>query len=128
MFGQILSLVKKDDLDNSHKANRAHPRRAGDCCVAMINDKMYPLENWSVGGLLAVVDDRKFSLNQECKVKLRFKLRDEMIDIEHRGKVIRKGDNKIALTFPPMPKKNETLIQKIIDDFVAQRFAESQHI
>lgn len=124
MLKQLLDSMKTEP--QAVKANRQHARRAGDRCVVLVNGKMHPIENWSSGGLLFVGDDRLFALGQDCDVTLKFKLRDDMINIEHKGAIVRKSDGKIAVRFAPISKKIQASFQQVVDDFVSQRFAESQ--
>jgi hypothetical protein len=110
------------------KSKREFARRAGDHCVSIVNGKMYPVENWSEGGVLIAGDERMFGLNDDHDVVLKFKLRDEVLDITHTGKIIRKGAGYIALRFAPLSQTAQSGFQKVIDDFLAQSFSDSQLI
>ncbi|MDH5722954.1 MAG: PilZ domain-containing protein [Alphaproteobacteria bacterium] len=127
MFGKLFSSspeVEKE-ITRQNKSQRTHPRRAGDKCVTLIDGKMYPIENWSNGGMLIAADERLFAIEQDCDVTLKFKLRNEMINIPHKAKVVRKSSNKIGMQFAPINKKIQSEFQKVVDDFVSQRFADS---
>ena len=126
MFKTLMSALKHEETPVKTMANRQHPRRAGDRCVALVNGKMHPVENWSSGGMLFAADDKLFGIDQDCDVTLKFKLRDQIINVTHKGTVVRKAENKIALEFAPIPKDVQTSFQQVVDDFVAQKFAESQ--
>ena len=76
--------------------------------------------------MLITADERIFAIGQDCKFTLKFKLRDEMMEIDHKAKVIRKSPNKIALQYLPLTKDAQSSFQKVVDDYVSQRFAESQ--
>lgn len=89
---------------------------------------MHPVENWSNGGLLMTADERLYGKGQDCTFTLKFKLRDEMIEIDHNAKVARKSPNKIALEFLPLTRAAQSGFQKVVDDYVSQRFAESQSV
>lgn len=128
MFGKIISAFAKEDPKEARHISRRHARRAGDQCVTLVDGKMLPVENWSAGGLLVAADDRLFALNQDCNVTLKFKLRDKVLDIAHSGKVIRKSANKIAIQFTPLTKAVQDDFKKVVDDFVTQRFIETQSI
>lgn len=112
--------------DNSHR--RLNPRRIDDRCVTIINGQMHPVENWSSGGMLITADERLFAKDQDCVFTLKFKLRDDIIEIDHCGKVIRKGSQKVAVKFIPLTKDVQSGFQKVVDDYVAQQFVESQTI
>jgi hypothetical protein len=128
MLKAFMNTLRGEHRPRTAKASRAYPRRAGDCCVALVNGKMHPVENWSIGGILFTADDRLFGLDDSCDVTLKFKLRDDLVDVTHSGKIIRKSDKKVALQFAPMTKKNQVLLLQVVDDFVSQRFADSQQI
>lgn len=126
MFKTMLSPFAKEDIKNAPKISRTHSRRSGDKCVSMINGKMYPIENWSEGGVLVLADDRMFAVDQDCTITLKFKLREDVLDIQHNGKVVRKSDNKIALKFAPLDKTIHDSFQQVVDDFVSRNFIDSQ--
>lgn len=110
------------------KSKREHARRAGDQCVSIVNGKMFPIQNWSLGGLLITGDDRFFGVNDEHDVTLKFKLRDEVLDITHRAKIIRKNAGNIALEFIPLSSAVQSGFQKVMDDVLAQDFTDSQMV
>jgi len=108
------------------ESKRQHPRRASDRCVSIINGQMHPVENWSEGGLLITADERLFGLDQECVFTLKFKLENQVKEIDHKAKVVRKTPNKVALKFLPLSKKIANEFQKVVDDYVTERFVKSQ--
>lgn len=114
------------DYNGAEHQKRQHPRRAEDRCVTIINGQMHPVENWSSGGMLIAADERVFAIGQDCVFTLKFKLRDQIMEVDHRAKVVRKSPNKVALKYLPLTKAAHSGFQKVVDDFVAQRFAESQ--
>ncbi|PCI55945.1 MAG: pilus assembly protein PilZ [Alphaproteobacteria bacterium] len=126
MFTKV---IKSSDIlkkNSSAQTKRRDARRADDRCVSIINGQMHPVENWSSGGMLITADERIFAIGQDCKFTLKFKLRDKMMEIDHNAKVIRKSPNKIALQYLPLTKDAQSSFQKVVDDYVSQRFAESQ--
>ncbi len=126
MFGKF-SASEKSDTDQSDKASkRQYARRSGDHCVSVINGKIYPVENWSMGGFLISADDRLFGVEQEISVVMKFKLRDEILDVNHKAHVVRKSQHRVGLQFAPMPKKVKDGFKQVVDDFVAQSFVNSQ--
>lgn len=126
MFGKIISHSGVSEERSSVHSKRKHPRRYEDSCVVIVNGQMHPVENWSKCGLLMTADDRLYGKGQDCKFTMKFKLRDEIIEIDHQAKIARKSSNKVALEFLPLSKMVQSGFQKVVDDFVAQRFAESQ--
>ncbi len=126
MFGKIISSPGIEDKNNLIQRNRQHARRSDDRCVSIINGQMHPVENWSNGGMLIATDERLFAIDQECNFTLKFKLCDEIMEIDHKAKVVRKVPGKVALEYLPLSKSVQAKFQKVVDDYVAQRFAKSQ--
>lgn len=126
MFESFVTSPVSERTNIDDQKSRQHARRSDDRCVSIINGQMHPVENWSTGGMLITADERLFGINQECVFTLKFKLRDQIMEIDHKAKVIRKAPNKIALEFLPLSKTAQTSFQKVVDDYVAQRFADSQ--
>lgn len=125
MLGQFF-VKKQNQTSDARSHNRQHARRADDRCVSIINGQMFPVENWSSGGMLILADDRLFAMEQDCVFTLKFKLQNEIMEIDHKATVVRKAPHKIALQFLPLTKKAKEGFQKVVDDYVAQRFADSQ--
>lgn len=126
MFSALLQAVKSQPQNDQIATKRRHPRRATDKCVIMINGKMHPVENWSMGGALVQTDSRLFSVDNEVDLILKFKLRDKMVDVPHRARVVRKSKDTVAFEFLPINAQIKTNFQNVIDDFVAGQFADSQ--
>lgn len=129
MLRTFLSVLKRETERDDHldaMARRRYARRNVDRCVAVVGDKMYPVEDWSLGGVKIQGDGRMFTEDQQINLTMKFKLRDEVIDIAHRGRVVRKGKDNIAFEFLPLPAKLRGLFQQVVDDYVTRQFAESQ--
>lgn len=126
MFGRFLSSLKKHSDNDEMPTRRRYSRRSCDHCVIMIAEKTYPVENWSLSGIKINGDDRMFTIGQELDVIMKFKLRNEILNIPHRAKVVRKVKSKIAFEFLPLTQKIRTRFQQVVDDYVAQKFADSQ--
>jgi len=126
VFGTFLSTLKKQPDNDQFTTRRRYSRRNCDRCVGVIDGKTYPVENWSMGGLKIAGDERLFSPDQEIDVTLKFKLRNEILDIPHRARVVRKAKNRVAFEFLPLSQKIRSGFQKVVDDYVAQKFADSQ--
>lgn len=126
MFKKHVSTQDRDEDAALAHVNRQTPRRSDDRCVGVVNGQMHPVENWSNGGMLIIADERLFSIGQECVFTLKFKLRDDIMEVDHKATVIRKAPGKIALQFKQIPQPVQTSFQKVVDDYVAQRFVESQ--
>ena len=108
------------------ETRRATPRRAADNCVSMIDGKAYPVHNWSDGGVLIHADERLFSVDAPIELTLKFRLRDRLLDIAQRGKVIRKGRDRLAIQFEPLSRDVSRKFKQVVDDYVTREFMESQ--
>lgn len=126
MFGRLFASLKADNNNEPHAARRRYTRRDCDKCVTVINGKTYPVENWSLGGLMINSDEREFGVNDEVGMTMRFRLRDDIIDVPHKGRVVRKGSNKVAFEFRPLTQQIRSNFQNVVDDYVASQFAASQ--
>ena len=105
---------------------RLYERRATDTCVGQIDNDVYPVENWSQGGLLLGGDNRYLGLGQQVDVTLKFKLQDRILDVKHPARVIRKAGDRTALQFLPLTGEARRSFTQVIDDMVASGFANSQ--
>jgi len=128
MFGKIVSALRRASGNDTPTTQRRHPRREGDRCVAVVNGQAYPVENWSPCGILIIADDRLFGVDQSIEFIIKFKLRNSIIDISHRGHIVRKGYRKVAIAFEPLSKSISRAFQQVIDDCVAREFANSQAV
>ena len=79
-----------------------------------------------VCGLLITGDDRLFAVGQDVEFTLKFKLRNTILNIQHRGHIVRKTPLKVALEFEPVTQTIQRHFQQVIDDSLAREFASSQ--
>lgn len=126
MFKKHVSTLDREESAASSHVNRQTPRRSDDRCVVVVNGQMHPVDNWSNGGMLLTADERLFSIGQDCVFTIKFKLREDIIEVDHKATVIRKAPGKIALQFDELPQPVQTNFQRVVDDYVSQRFVESQ--
>ncbi len=126
ILGKLIPSLDSDNERTETVSKRRYARRAGDHCVCVIDGKIYPVDNWSLGGFLIAADDRQFGINQNIDVTMKFKLRDTILDVPHKASVVRKSQGRVGLEFLPMSKKVKTSFQQVVDDFVSQSFVDSQ--
>lgn len=112
--------------DNDMSSRRASPRRSADNCITVIDGKAYPVHNWSDGGMLIHADDRLFSMNAPVELTMKFRLRDRLMDIAQRGKIVRKSRDRLAIQFEPLNREVREKFKAVIDDYVTREFMESQ--
>jgi hypothetical protein len=125
MFENIISTLQFSG-DEPAKSKRKHERRTVDHCVGVINGKTYPVQDWSEGGVLIFGDSKPFGLQDEVDVTMKFKLREDMIDVDARAKVIRKSSDRVAFEFFPIARQAHKAFQSVIEDHITAQFADSQ--
>lgn len=128
MLQKIMSVLGKKADGSDHggpTTRRVFPRRASDRCVGIINGLMMPVLDWSQGGVRVMGDTRTIALGQEMDFTLKFKMKDQMIDVQHRGQVVRKSTDNFALKFMPMNLELKRTLQSIIDEATLNDIASS---
>lgn len=128
MLQTLLSSLRSMSSNDTETTRRRTSRRKTDRCVAVIFGQAFPVEDWSPGGLQIAADDRLFSTGQDIDFTIKFKLRNAILDINHRGRIVRKGSQKVAFEFEPLPQTVRRAFQQVIDDQVAREFANSQAV
>ncbi|MCC6598442.1 MAG: PilZ domain-containing protein [Alphaproteobacteria bacterium] len=126
MFAGFFSSLIAQNNNVSEAARRRHQRRNCDQCVTIINGRIYPVDNWSLGGAQIIADERNFSLEEEINIILKFKLSEDVIEVPHSARVVRKGRSKVSFAFRPLTQKTHSSFQHVIDDYVTSQFAASQ--
>ena len=121
-------MLKNATSQDEQESRRKSPRRVADNCVTMIDGRAYPVYNWSDGGLMIQADDRLFSLSAPVDVTLKFRLSGKIMDIPHRGKIVRKMRDKLAIQFEPLTRDIQNKFKQVVDDYVTRQFVESQMI
>ena len=105
---------------------RKSPRREYDNCISVINGKAYPVHNWSDGGMLVQADERLFTQGAPVEITMKFRLTGKIVDIPHRGRVVRKTRDRLAIQFEPLTRDITKKFKQVVDDYVTREFAESQ--
>jgi len=128
MYDKIIDLELEEEDDNANRAKRRHDRRDCDHCVTVIDGKLYPVKNWSQSGLLIFSDPKSFAVNKEIDVTLKFKLSEDVLDVSHKARVVRKTYDRVALEFLPLTRKIQKAFHMVIEDMITAQFADSQKI
>lgn len=128
MILNFFSALRTRATNAAPASRRAHVRRAADRCVGIISGQTYPVENWSPGGVLLCGDERLFGIGQDLPISLKFKLRGTVVDISHRGQIVRKAPGKIAVALAPLTESLRRSFHQVVDDAVANEFADSQAV
>ncbi|HRQ61896.1 MAG TPA: PilZ domain-containing protein, partial [Alphaproteobacteria bacterium] len=59
---------------------------------------------------------------------LKFKIRTTIIDVAHTATVVRKSKGSVSFEFAPLTRQVRNDFQNIMDDFMANEFANSQMV
>lgn len=125
-----MSILKHQDMaaEDKMEVRRKFLRRRTDRCVSLIDGRMYPVQDWSMGGMKVTADGRLFSTHDEVDFTMKFKLRDEIVDVPHRARVVRRSQDSVAFEFIPLTAEISRRLQQVVDDYMTRRFAESQMV
>lgn len=126
MITDILEGLKISASNDDFDSRRTHQRREMDSCIAILDGMSYPVENWSQGGILLHGDDRTFGVDEVKEITIKFKVADKIMNVTHMGRVMRKGNGKFAIQFSPLTQQVDKQFQHVMDDHMAQEFANSQ--
>ncbi len=126
MLNNILQTLKLQTSNDDTDTRRKHERREADSCVGIVDGVSYPVHNWSKGGILITGDDRQFGVDEVKTVTLRFKLADRIVEVLHKGQILRKSRDKVVIKFAPLTQNIERQFNHIVDDYMTQQFANSQ--
>ena len=123
MFGTLFSNLRAENANEPAITRRRYSRRQQDHCVCLIGGGIYPVSNWSMGGVVITADGRTFAIDDMKQVQLKFKTSTGVIDITHNAHVIRKTKDTVAFEFEPINAKIRNQFQTVIDDYVSNRFS-----
>ena len=126
MFGSLFTGLKAENTNEQFSTRRRFSRRSCDNSVVIIDGQIYPVENWSMGGVAINGDTRGFGVNTSVDMTIKFKLSEDVIDLPHTARVVRKTAHRVAFEFSPLTRNVQKGLQTVVDDYVSSRFAESQ--
>ncbi|NCT40933.1 MAG: PilZ domain-containing protein [Alphaproteobacteria bacterium] len=126
MFETLFSGLKAENTNEQYSTRRRFSRRSCDNSAVVIDGQIYPVENWSMGGVAVNGDSRGFGVNTTVDVTMKFKLSNDVIDLPHTARVVRKSNDRIAFEFDPLSDTMRKGLQLVVDDYVSSKFAESQ--
>lgn len=122
MFGTLFSNLRAENANEPAITRRRYSRRHQDHCVCLIDGGIYPVSNWSMGGVVITADSRTFGMKVPAALHLKFKTSNGVIDTKHRAHVVRKTKDTVAFEFEPINAKIRNAFQAVIDDYVSNRF------
>ena len=126
MIRDILNSLKISASNDDFDSRRSFQRREVDNCIAIVDGMSYPVENWSQGGILLHGDERTFAVNEVKDITIKFKVAEKIMNVSHKGRVLRKGSGRFALQFAPLTQEIDKQFQHVLDDHMAREFANSQ--
>ncbi|MFK7840104.1 MAG: PilZ domain-containing protein [Bdellovibrionales bacterium] len=126
MFSTFFAGLKADNTNEQYSTRRRFSRRDCDHSVVIINNQVYPVENWSMGGVAINCDTRPFGVNTSVDLTMKFKLSEHVLKLPHTARIVRKSNHSVAFEFEPLTQRVRRGLQSVIDDYVTSRFAESQ--
>lgn len=126
LFSRLEERASNDGLASPMESRRKDPRRENDRCVIDIDGQIFPVDNWSYGGILLHADERMFTEGENIDFTLKFKLSDAVMALDHHGFVLRKQPGKTVIKFDKPTPGLMRSFQQIVDDTAAQEFANSQ--
>ena len=127
MFRSLFAGLKAQNNNEQFSTRRRFTRRACDNSVVIINGQIYPVENWSMGGVAINADAREFGVDDVLDVTMKFKLSEDVIDLPHQARVVRKTPHGVGFEFTPLTDNVRKGFQNVVDDYVSSKFAESQY-
>lgn len=109
---EALDLDAANDMEA--ETRRQFPRRACDFCVAEIDDQLYPVKDWSMGGVLMQADNRKFQDGKTYPLYLKFKLGEDVREVQVHGSIVRRSDSQMAVCFNPLTRDQRADFMDVI--------------
>jgi hypothetical protein len=116
-FATILTRMRTTISNDDQGNKRRHPRRRTDQCVGIVNGKTFPVEDWSIGGVLLSGDDRVFTLNDNTDITLKFAFKNDIKTVTHSGRIVRKMKDRFAIEFSPLTPDVSKNFQDVISEY-----------
>ena len=117
---------RPSEIGEQEHVPRAYNRFVLPCSVCIIDSPIYPIVDWSMGGVQIVADPRMFSQNQELELILKFKLQDSIVEIPCKGEIVSKATDRLGIKLEPLNQEARQLSMKVLDSCVVNEFANSQ--
>ncbi len=128
MINSILSMLGLGDASKTVVQERKHVRRnASRRFFIEVNGKIFPVKDWSEGGVLFEVSDIKnFSIGQKLTLIMGFGFEHDVIKINHTAKIVRAANDSIAASFEPVKNDTKRQFDRVLDGIVSENFIKSQ--
>lgn len=122
---ETLNAAKNDNVDVQR---RRFQRRSTDTCMITVDGSAYPVQDWSLSGVLFEADTRTFNTGDSVPMVLKFRLGDAIADVEVTGNVVRKNDRYIATQFDELSSKAQQTLHQVIDESANADDAQTQQV
>ncbi|PCI00692.1 MAG: hypothetical protein COB76_02975 [Alphaproteobacteria bacterium] len=120
---ETLTGAKNDNVDVQR---RRFQRRAGDTCMITVEGRAYPVQDWSMSGVLFEADTRTFNEGASIPMTLRFRLGDAVSNVDVTGNIVRKNARYIATQFDPLSSLAQQTLHQVIDESANAQDAQTQ--
>lgn len=123
---QQFGLVPATAATGAVASRRRYVRRDGRHAEVKINDRAFPVNDWSRGGLsFEPARDISLKPGDEIDMTIKFRFHNEIIDIPHRGRVVRRTEGRngrtgVGIAFDPPTVPVRRAFEKVIDSYNTQ--------
>lgn len=111
--------------DNPEPSRRRFPRRTADRCVLRLDEKSFPVQDWSRCGVLITADSREFS-DAPVMAALTFHSGNEVIEIPVEMQLARGTDRMAAFNFLQVAADADRLFDQVIERSFVQAMQDVQ--
>lgn len=129
MINQILSRLGLGDgsLNIEINTRRRHVRYAGMQAEVVVGERAYSIRDWSQGGVLFETQpDSRMIVGDRIRFQMKFRFPHEVITVSQEARVVRTNRQGVAAEFlSPSPDMRHRL-ERVVDNYHAQSFLESQ--
>lgn len=129
MINQILSRLGLGDnsLNVQISTRRRHVRYTGMQAEVVVGERAYSIRDWSLGGVLFETQpDSRIIVGDKIRFALKFRFPHDVITVMQEARVVRTTRQGVAAEFvQPSPDMRREL-ERVLDNYHAQSFLESQ--
>jgi hypothetical protein len=129
MINSILAKLGLGDgsLNQEIDTRRKHMRHEGFQAEVQVQDQVYGLKDWSMGGIcFETQPDPRMVVGDKVQFTIKFRLPHETVIIKQVGRVVRAARRGIAAEFMPLSPEARRKFARVVDGLNAASFLESQ--
>lgn len=107
---------------------REHMRLSGEGMTVIVGETYYDVINWSQGGILLKAPTNQNTPSAYSDFDLTMKLHsgDNAMSSKRQGRIIRKGNDTIAIAFEPLEDVARVDFVRMVDTALTESFVSSQ--